>query len=66
MNNRRRFLLFSLALAVFGVMNLSNLLDRPFFANMPGRYIVHLLGIGACFGVAIFSLAIYFLGRRLS
>ena len=65
MKNRGRFLLIVFfALTFFGVMHLLSLLDLPFFANMPGRYIVHLLGIGACFGCAIFTLWEYFINRR--
>jgi hypothetical protein len=53
-------------LAFFGIMSLLAMLNRPGLSNIRGVDVVHLIGIGMCFGGAIVSLVAYFCGRRSS
>ena len=66
MNDQRKFLRIFFILTFFGFMGLLAMLDRPTLANIRGVDIVRLIGIGMCFGGAIFSIAAYFHGRRSS
>ncbi|HUJ14690.1 MAG TPA: hypothetical protein VL284_12965 [Thermoanaerobaculia bacterium] len=43
-------------LAIFGVMSLLAMLDRPSLQNVRAVDIVHLIGTGMCFGAAIVAL----------
>ena len=48
----------------FGLFFLAVAFNRPTIANMRTVDLVHLLGTGACFGVGLVALIVYFRGRR--
>jgi len=66
MNNQRVFLIIFFVLTFFGFMSLLALLTGRSFPNIRGVDVVRLIGIGMCFGGAIFSFVAYFRGRRSS
>ena len=61
---RRRPLLGVAMGAGFGILFLAIGLNRPTIANMRTIDLVHLLATGACFGVALVSVVLYFVRRR--
>ena len=48
----------------FGLFNLVVGLNRPSIANIRTIDLVHLLATGACFGVALAAVVVYFRCRR--
>ncbi|AUD00784.1 hypothetical protein [Spirosoma pollinicola] len=64
MKNRRRSLLQFFVFTVIGGFNFLSLLGRPFFENMTGGDIAHVIGTVVAFGFAILFLKEYFFGRR--
>jgi hypothetical protein len=68
MNNQRPFPYLSIffVLTFLGLMNFLANFDSPAWANIRGVDKWRLIGMGMCFGGAIFSLAAYFRGRRSS
>jgi hypothetical protein len=66
MNNRRRFLRIFFVLIFFGVMNFLAVQSNPGRANIRAVDVVRLIGIGMCFGGAIFSFVAFFRGPRSS
>ena len=48
----------------FGLFFLAVGFNRPSIANMRTVDLVHLLGTGACFGVGLVALVLYFRGHR--
>jgi hypothetical protein len=66
MKNRRKWLLIFFVLIFFGVMNFLAAQSIPGWANIRGVVIVRLIGVGMCFGAAIFSFAVYIHGRRFT
>ena len=66
MNNQPKFLRIFFVLTAFGAMGLLSMLSRSALANIRGVDLVHLIGIGMCFGGAIVSFVAYFRGRRSS
>jgi hypothetical protein len=62
---RRRSPLFGVIAGFgFGLFSLATGLSRPTIADMRTIDLVHLLATGACLGVGLVSLVMYFRGRR--
>ena len=61
---RRRRLVAVFVPLGLGLLFLIIGLNRPSIANMRSVDLVHLLGTGACLGVALVSVIMYFVGRR--
>ena len=61
---RRSPLLGALIGGGFGLFFLFVGLNRPTIANMRTVDLVHLLATGACFGVALVAVVLYFVRRR--
>jgi len=66
MKNRRGFLRIFFVLIFFGVMSFLGEQSSPGWANIRAVDVLRLIGVGMCFGGAIFSFAIYFHGRRFT
>jgi len=66
MSDRRMLHRIFFVLTAFVFMSLLAMLSRPGLQNIRGVDVLHLVGIGLCFGGAIVSLVAYFNGRRLS
>jgi hypothetical protein len=47
-----------------GLFSLFTGLNRPTIANMRTVDLIHLLGTGACLGVALVGVVLYLVGRR--
>jgi len=58
MTDRRRFGRICFVLAAFGLLNLFGMVDKPSFAAIRAVDVVHLIGVGVCFGAAIMALAV--------
>jgi uncharacterized membrane protein YcaP (DUF421 family) len=58
MNDRVRFTRVFFVLLVFGLVSFFNLLGRHSLDTMRAVDIVQLLGVGMCFGAAIFALVV--------
>lgn len=64
MDNSRRFLRIFFVCTAGGLWALLGMLSNGAFANVRGRDIFRLVGLGMFLGGAIFSLMAYFHGRR--
>jgi hypothetical protein len=64
MNNQRKFLRIFFMLIFFRVMSFLGAQSGPGWANIRAVDVVRLIGVGMCFGGAIFSFAAFFRSRR--
>jgi hypothetical protein len=61
---RRRRLVGAFVNLGLGLLFLANGFNRPTIANMRPVDLVYLLGTGACLGMGLVMLVLYFVGRR--
>jgi hypothetical protein len=66
MGNRNRFLRIGFILMAFGIFSFLAILGRPSFSSIRGVAVVHLIGIGMCFGGAIIALVVHYRNRPSS
>lgn len=66
MGDRRELVRIFVILAVFGLVSLFNMLNKPSFAIMRAVDIVQLIGTGMCFGAAIVALVLFLRNPRSS
>ena len=59
MNDRRKLLRVSVVLIAFGVASFLGMLGRPGFETIRAVDVVHLIGVGMCFGAAIFAFVLW-------
>ena len=64
MNNRTTAVRIFFVLSAFGVVSLFSMMSRPSLADIRAVDVVHLIGVGMCFGGAIVALVFYLRGSR--